>query len=265
VGKPKAPTPPDPNVTAAAQTGTNVQTAIANATLGNVNQVGPDGSITYKQTGSKVVSDGRGGHYSVPTFTATTSLSAGNQAIRNQTQAAQLNLGGLANQQSAFLKKYMAKPVDLSNDAVEKRLFELGRKRLDPMFAERQNALDQKLANQGIAIGSKAYDTASRQFSEGQNDAYNQLLLQGHQQGVSDILAQRNQPINEITALLSGSQISNPTSAPTNMPTIPTVDYAGLVNENYNQRLGIYNQQQQQRQGILGGLFGLGGKLIGLA
>ncbi len=51
MGKSKAPKAPDPKETAAAQTGTNIGTAIANQTLGNVNQVTPDGALTYSQTG----------------------------------------------------------------------------------------------------------------------------------------------------------------------------------------------------------------------
>ncbi len=39
--------------TAAASTPTNVGTAVANAYLGNVNQVTPDGSLTYSQSGTK--------------------------------------------------------------------------------------------------------------------------------------------------------------------------------------------------------------------
>ena len=47
MSKPDAPTPPDPQATAQAQTGTNVSTAVANAYLGHVNQVTPDGALDY--------------------------------------------------------------------------------------------------------------------------------------------------------------------------------------------------------------------------
>lgn len=51
MAKPKAPTPPDPKETAAAQTGTNVSTGLANTFLGNVNQVTPYGTLTYTYSG----------------------------------------------------------------------------------------------------------------------------------------------------------------------------------------------------------------------
>jgi hypothetical protein len=156
----------------------------------------------------------------------------------------------------------MAQPFDGSNEAVEGRLFELGRKRLDPMFAQQQDALDAKLANQGIMVGSKAYDAAQRGQYEGQNDAYNSLLLQGRGQAFGEAQATRNQPINEITALLSGSQVSQPQAANFNQSNIPTTDVAGLINKNYDQKLGAWQQQQAQSQSIMGGLFGLGSSFL---
>lgn len=156
----------------------------------------------------------------------------------------------------------MAKPFDGSNEATEARLFELGRKRLDPMFAQQQESLDAKLANQGIMIGSKAYNEAQRQQYEGENDAYNSLLLQGRGQAFGEAQAIRNQPINEITALLSGSQVSNPQAAGFNTSQIPTTDVAGIINKNYDQRLANWQQQQAQTQSMLGGLFGLGSSFL---
>jgi len=47
MGKPSPPKPPDPQETAAAQQNTNVNTALANTFLGNVNQITPDGTLTY--------------------------------------------------------------------------------------------------------------------------------------------------------------------------------------------------------------------------
>lgn len=78
-------------------------------------------------------------------------------------------------------------------------------------------------------------------------------------QGFSEAFAERNQPINEITALLSGAQVSNPAQmgAATPQTGVAGVDYAGLVNNNYNQRLNANNA-------MMGGLFGLGSAAIGL-
>jgi len=262
VGK-SAPEPPDPRETSAASTSTNVGTAIANSMMNNANQVTPDGTISYDQTSTYTWNDPyTGKSYQIPRFTATTQLSDAQQAIKGQTDAAQLNLGTLANNQSAFLNDYMAKPFDGSNEATEARLFELGRKRLDPMYAEQQDALDAKLANQGIMIGSQAYDAAQRNQYQARNDGYNSLLLQGRGQAFGEAQATRNQPINEITALLSGSQVSQPQAAGFNQSTIPTTDVAGNINTHYQQQLANWQQKQAGTQSILGGLFGLGSSFI---
>ncbi|CDM57680.1 tail fiber domain-containing protein [Rhizobium sp. T136] len=267
MGKPKAPAAPDPAKTAAAQTGTNVTTALANAQLGNVNQYGPDGSVTYSQNGGTTFTDPTSGaKYFIPQYTQTTSLSPQQQAIKNQSDAASLNLGSIANQQSNFLKDYLAKPVNLDTQATEARTMDLANQRLAPLIAKRDEDLRTRLANQGIKAGSDAYKNELNTFNQGTNDAYNSLILNGHQQAVQDILTQRNQPLNEISALMSGSQVGMPQfGAGTNQPSLPTVDYSGLVEQNYQNQLGAYNTQMQQRNGILGGLFGLGGKLIGLS
>jgi hypothetical protein len=59
---------------AAAQTGQNVQSAIANSYLGNINQVGPYGSTTYSQGATHTMPGANGETYQVPQFTQTRHL-----------------------------------------------------------------------------------------------------------------------------------------------------------------------------------------------
>lgn len=81
--------------------------------MGNVNQITPDGSLTYDQTGSYKFTDPYTGHsYDVPTFTATQTLSPEQQAIQDQTRGAQGNLASIANAQSGFLKDYLGQGVN---------------------------------------------------------------------------------------------------------------------------------------------------------
>ncbi|MCP2134601.1 hypothetical protein J2S28_001653 [Rhizobium sp. SLBN-94] len=279
MGKPKAPAAPDPAKTAAAQTGTNVTTALANAQLGNVNQYGPDGSVTYSQKGGTSFTDPTSGAtYWIPQYEQTTSLSPQQQAIKAQNDNASLNLGTIANEQTGFLRGYLNKPFSLdglgdfniNNEATERRLIELGRRRLDPAIKQRDEDLRTRLANQGFKAGSDGYARELTTQAQANNDAYTSLLLNGRQHAANEVLTQRqqrvqealterNQPLNEIGALMSGSQVQMPTfGAGTNQPSLPTVDYAGLVDRNYQSQLGQYQSQMAQRQGILGGLFGLG-------
>ena len=83
MSKPDPPTPPNPIATAAAQTGTNVSTAVANAFLNNVNQNTPDGSLSYDVTGNHAWTDPSTGQtYKIPTFTATQTLSPTGQQLK---------------------------------------------------------------------------------------------------------------------------------------------------------------------------------------
>jgi len=115
MGKSSPPPPPDPKETSSASTTTNVGTTIANAMLNNVNQVTPDGSLSFDQTDTYAWNDPYTGKtYDIPRFTATQTLSPQQQAIQGQNQSAQLNLSTIANNQSGFLKDYLGKPVDTS-------------------------------------------------------------------------------------------------------------------------------------------------------
>lgn len=263
IGKPKAPAPPDPAKTAGAQTAQNIGTAVTQQQLNNVNQVTPDGSLTYSQTGTYQYTDPNTGKvYDVPTYTATQTLSDAGQAIYDTNKAAELNLATLGRDQSAKLGTLLGTPVDLSNDAVEARLMELGRARLDPAMDRRRETLRASLAGQGIKEGSAAFDRAMMRAMEGENDAYNSLLLQGRGQAVQEAMAERNQPINEITALMSGSQVSMPQFVGTNPATVANVDRAGLEMSAYNARLANWQQQMANKQSLMGGLFGLGSAAI---
>ncbi len=267
---PPAPQPPDPKETSAASTGTNVATSVANAMLGNVNQVTPDGSLNYSQTGNYSWTDPYTSKtYDVPTFTATQTLSPEQERLRQTGLSTQQNLAETARDQSGFLKDYLAQPVKLDNEAAESRLFELGSKRLDPMYAREEESARARLMNSGIREGSAAWNSEMERFGNQKNDAYNSLMLSGRQQAMQELLSERNQPINEITALMSGSQVSQPNFVPTNMPTIPTTDNAGIINQDYQNRLGAYNSQVQQQQaksaqmgGLFGSVLGLGGKML---
>jgi hypothetical protein len=262
VGK-SAPKPPDPKVVAAAQTGTNVSTATANAWLGNINEYTPDGSTTFAQNGSQSIYDPSVDKtYSVPTFNRTTTLSPAQQAIKAQQDAASLNLSTLGNNLTGTLGSQLTGNFKLDNESTEGRLFDLGRKRLDPMFAEKQSALDAKLAAQGIGLGTKQFETAKRMQSQSENDAYNQLLLTGRGQAAQEQLTEDNQRINQISALLNGGQVSQPQFMGANMPTIPTTDFAGITQQSYQNQLAAWQQEQAMAGQMIGGLFSMGAGMI---
>lgn len=318
MSRPKAPTPPDPYVTAGAQTATNIGTAVANNTMSLVDQVGPTGSLTYNQTGSKEWTDPNNGQtYDLPEYEAVTSLSPEQQAIFDQNQGAELNLATLANNQSGMLNEYMQQPI--SADALPEGgsaanltapeysgvsdNFASDRRRVEDALWERQSRyLDRdddrmmtQLANQGIKLGSDAFSDAMVDRGAIRNDArlatigaagqeQSRLVDQDmrlsafdndladrnfnaqqsiearrdQERGIAreEQFAYRAQPIQEISALLSGSQVALPQFSQSRPATLPTTDVAGLINNNYAQRLGAWQTDMQNRQSLTGGILG---------
>lgn len=252
----KAPKAPDPKETAAAQTQMNIDTALAQNAINQVNQVTPDGSLTYAQTGTRMV-NGR----AIPVYTATTKLSEAQQNIKNQGDAAEFNLAKLANNQSAFLNDYMGKPVDLSTGNIENYMNTHFMDDFNKTWDQDRSSLETKLANSGIRIGSDAYTRAMSDFSNSRSSARDNLYGNQYDRALQSLLTERNQPLNEITALLSGSQVSQPNFVGTPQTNVAGVDYAGLVNQGYQNQLAAWQAKQQQQSGMLGGMFGLAGKL----
>lgn len=241
---------------AAAQTGLNRDTALTQQQINMVNQVTPDGSLTYNQTGTSKFKDSKGNWVETPTYTATTALSDAQKAIKAQTDAASLNLGTIANERTDFLSDYLAKPFDV-NAETENKLYDLGAKRLDPRFAQDQDALKTQLISSGIRPGMAAFDQQMQQFGQTKNDAYNQLALTGRGQAFQEAAYERAQPLDEISALMNGTQRQIPQFTNTPQTGVAGADYIGASNANYQAQL-------QASQAKMGGLFGLASAGIGL-
>lgn len=255
----KAPAPTDPRETSAATTGTNLSTAIGNAFMQNMDEYGPDGSRTFDQTGMETVTDPYTGQtYQVPRFSVTTTLSPEQQAIKEQQDSASLNLATLGSDLSGTLGDHLRGNFTIGNEATEARLFDLGRARLDPLFAQRDEDLRSRLANQGIKAGSAAYDREMALLGQNQNDAYNQLLLTGRGQAVNEQLTEDNQRINQISALLGGGQVSQPMfSTNPNVTPMATTDNGSIIANYDNARMNAWQQNQAGWGSLLGGIGGL--------
>lgn len=219
-----------------------------------VDQSNPWGSVNYSQNGSTSFMGADGKSYTVPKFTQTTTFTPEQQAIFDASQKAEGNLANLAADQSKFLQGYLDKPFEFTNQDAEKWAYDLASPRILDQQSKNNTALRNQLINSGIRPGSEVYDMEMERLGRNNSDQLNQLALTGRGQAFSENLATRNQPINEITALLSGSQVSNPASmsGPAPQTQVGGVDYSGLVQQNYQSKLQSHNA-------MLGGLFGLAG------
>lgn len=292
---PSAPEPTDPRDTAAAQTGQNVLTGIANQRMSMVDQVGPNGSLTYSQNGTDTFTDPNSGMtYEIPRYTATTSLNDTQQQTNTASQNAQLGLAQVGEQAAGNLGMALDGAVDLSGapergaltndgsldrDRVEAALLE----RMQPTISQGRDRLEDRLASQGITMGSEAYASAMDAQGRQENDATLAAILGAGQEqtravntdiaqmtaqnqnrtgAISEAYAERSQPINEIMALLSGSQVQQPNLVNTPSGQMATTDFAGLqasadalAQQQYAQELAQYNN-------TFGGLLGLGGSFM---
>lgn len=254
VSQPKA---PDPYETASAQATYNQQTAATTQAMNMVDQYSPTGTSTYNQTGTQTIIGADGQPIQVPKYSQTTTYSAGQQAIFDQTEQAQSNLAGLAVDQSAAMSEYLNTPFEYNNQDAENWAYDLASPRILGQQGQNEASLRTTLANKGIREGSAAWDAEMGRMTNANTDQLNQLALNGRGQAFNEALTTRNQPINELSALLSGSQIAAPSFSATPSTGVAGVDYTGLANQQYQ-------SQVQSANATNGGLFGLLGTGLSL-
>ncbi|MCC6889613.1 MAG: tail fiber domain-containing protein [Hyphomicrobiales bacterium] len=277
---PKAPAPPDPYRTAGAQAESNIQTAIANAYLSNPTTVGPLGTTQTERSGIATVTLPNGLSYAVPRFTQTTTLSPTEQALYDQQSSLRHGINRLALDQTARLPDHLSRPLDLAGlppvdndlDAARARIEQALFDRLNPQLERDRAALENRLVNQGLQRGTEAFGNAMDQHNRQANDQRLAIVTRGlqEQQALSDmalaqrsralqeLLASRNQPIGEVTALMNAGQASLPAMPAYRPGEVAGTDVSGNVYGAAALAQKQYEQEIAQRNALLGGLFGLG-------
>jgi hypothetical protein len=259
---PSAPAAPD-YAGAARETAAGNLAAAQTATAANrVNQVTPYGNLNYTQT-----KDAEGN----PVWTATTTLSdIGQQLLNNQNQAS-LGLGGTINAalgrvQSTMGQEFNPNLPQVGINAGE-QYQDAYMRRLAPQIEQGREALDVKLANAGIPVGSEAYNRAQMTQSQRENDLLLGATTQGfgtglsaNQQAYNQAMTNYNMPLNTLSALRSGSQVQNPSFVNSSQQaTTGGADILGASQMGYNAQMGDFNQKQAAQQNFNQGLMGLGG------
>ena len=260
-GSPQQVATPDYSSAAQQTAAGNLQNAQLATTANRVNQSTPYGSLNYTKS-----TDANGN----PVWSATQSLAPELQGafgslasnIQN-TYANPVN----ANIDTSQLPSYGINPGQTYSDAIMQRLA--------PQLQNQQESFDVKMANQGIPVGSEAYNRAYRDFAQGQNDARTSAIVGGmntglaaNQQAYNQQLGQANlamqkyaQPLALLNAFQSGSQPGYVN--PYNQAATAGADITGAM--------GLTNQSQQananainaQNNALMGGLFSLAGGAIG--
>jgi hypothetical protein len=259
---PSAPAAPDYASAARETAQGNLEAARSAAAANRVNQVTPYGNLNYAITGEDP--------YGNPTWTATTSLSdIGQQLLNNQNQAS-LGLGGTINSALGRVQSTMGQEFNPQLPSTgfnpSQSYQDAYMERLRPQIEQGREALDVKLANAGIPVGSEAYKRAMMTQSQRENDLLLGATTQGfnvgsqaNQQAFNQEMTKYNMPLNTLSALRSGSQVQNPSFVNSaQQATTQGADILGASQMGYNAQMGDFNQRQAAQQNFNQGLMGLG-------
>lgn len=278
---PSAPAAPDPTATAQAQTGSNQQTALYQAGLNDVNQNTPLGDISYNINPGQT--DGSGNVLQNPSTTSNITLNPGVQSALTSDISATAGEANLTNQYENQINNTLSQPYNTANagpvpqpDAAFQQSQMNNMNALEQPFVNQSNEqLQASLAAQGITGGSQAYNNAMNTQNNSLNNLQEQNIqnattqeqaqygmgMTGYQQNLSNYNQNYTEPLNEFSALQSGSQVSQPSFNAAPGTSVAGTNTAGIINQSYQDALGASNASTASQNQLLGGLFGLGGSL----
>lgn len=265
MGKSSPSPPPAPDYTGAAkQTAEgNLDAARAAAAANRVNQYTPYGSLVYNRNPNAATPD--------EGWSVTQTLSPAQQQLLDQQNKISLGLANLSNQGLGYVQNALGKNITMSDlPASMVNAGQTGQDalmaRFQPQIDQSRSALENQLANQGIRVGSEAYNNAMRTQTQSENDLRTQAALHGidvgqnaQNQQLQLLTALQNNPINVLNAVRTGSQVTNPMF--TNVPGQATTsgpDFMSAAQGQNQYNLGLYNSKVGQQNALMQGLFGLG-------
>jgi len=262
-----APPPPD-YAGAARETATgNLDAARANIAANRVNQYTPYGSLEYNMAGED--------KYGNPMWSATQSLAPAQQQLLDYQNQASLGLGQLTNKGLGYVSNMLENPFDVSQLPStginpSQSYQDAYMQRLAPQLQQGRERLEQQLANQGIQLGSEAYDRAMRNQAQRENDLLLGATTQGfgvgqqaRQSALQEQAYLRNEPLNTLSAVRTGAQVQGPTFVnPAMQANTAGADILGATQMGYNAQMGAANAQNAANNAMTQGLFSLGGAAL---
>lgn len=274
---PKAPAAPDPVITANAQADANARSVRESAEVNQINEVTPYGSLRYS------------GAIGSPNRTRTTTLSPQAQAQFDRENAISGQMGNLALSRLGQMPRGDFKtgldPIntDFSGDAskVEQATYDRAMGLMRPEFDRQERRMETDLANRGIPLGGEAYGDVQGQFNTSRNEA--QLAaamdavqagrseqsrmfgmnMDARQQGLDENVLERNQNINELSAILQGSPaINTPNFGQQAQYQQNPADVIGAQQNQQQSLQNAYNQRVGSQNAMMGGVAALGSAAI---
>jgi len=271
---PSPPPPPD-YAAAARETAAGNREAAQFATNANrINQFTPYGNLTYNYTpefDAEGNETGRG-------WSQTMNLTPQAQQALDQQLALNQKYGEVANIGFDRARSIFENP-ELDVGALPQRGINVGQtaqeailSRLNPQLSQQEEALRTRLANQGITLGSDAYNREMMAQGQRANDLMMQAALQGinlDQANRSAALQEQaylqDRPLNLINALRTGNQVQAPQFQQfAQQATTAGPDLLNAANAQYGAAVDAANARNAQTSGLMSGLLGLGLGAAGL-
>jgi hypothetical protein len=265
---PSAPAPPDYRAAAQETAAGNIDAARVATAANRVNQITPYGSLKYDITGVDPFGN--------PTYTATQSLSPAQQQLLDYQNQASIGLGKLAGQGLGYVENMLQTPFDTSKLPTtgfnpSQSYQDAYMQRLAPQLQQGREQVQQRLANQGIDIGSEAYNRAMMQQAQRENDLLLGATTQGfgvgqqaRQSALQEQAYLRNEPLNTLSAVRTGAQVQGPQFVNSyNQATTQGPDILGASQMGYNAQMGDFNAKQAAQANLNQGLFSLAGAGMG--
>ena len=259
-----APPPPDYAGAAKETAAGNLEAARANIAANRVNQYTPYGSLEYQVSGED--------KFGNPMWKATQSLAPAQQQLLDYQNKASLGLGELTGKGLGYVSNMLDNPFDVSQLPStgfnpSQSYQDAYMQRLAPQIQQGREKLEQQLANQGIQLGSEAYDRAMRNQAQRENDLLLGATTQGfgvgqqaRQSALQEQAYLRNEPLNTLSAVRTGAQVQGPTFVnPAMQANTAGADILGATQMGYNAQMGAANAQNAANNAMTQGLFSLGG------
>lgn len=198
-------------------------------------------------------------------WTATQTLSPDQQALLDQQNKTSLGLASLADTGLGYVRDTLSKPFSMEGAPEIYTGDNAWNQAYNAIVSRNQSQMDRasaadrtQLANQGIMQGSEAYRNAmddraranndfllGAQQQAGQEDSrrYAQALS-GRQNYLQEQSFLRNEPLNMLNAVRTGSQVTNPSfvSVPQQAAT-SGADYLGAAQGQNQYNMGLYNSE----------------------
>ena len=245
-----APSPPNPQATAAAQQQLNVGAAEDQQAINNVNQTTPYGSLDYVQTGTNA--------QGIPIYSANTTLNAPEQQLFNTDVATQNTMAGDANTLAHNLGSSLTNAPNLGNQDMLNTLMNWQTQSMQPIWNIQDSNLNSSLAAEGAPQGSTEWNNAQMGNAEGQSMSMEQALAADEPTVYNQALQSYEAPIQTLGTLLGESQPGSVTSslAQTPQESIQPANEESLVQQDYQSQLQNY-------QNTMSGLFSIPSALLG--